>query len=125
MLSRDKELFILASDDFASCEALINVNVIKHVVFFLAQQTVEKSMKAVMEKNNIKYPFIHDLLELDKLLKNHNIEIPLSELWLETINTFSVESRYFLPDEEFPDAKEILNITRSALDWCKEQIYDR
>ena len=70
MLSKNaKELFILANDDFLSCEALVNMDLVTHVVFFLAQQTVEKCIKAVLAKNDIIFPHTPDLLELNALLK--------------------------------------------------------
>ena len=122
MMPREKQLFLLASDDFQACEALVNMGVVNHVVFFLAQQTVEKSFKSVLAKNNIKFPLTHDLLELAEILRLNNFANPISDHHLDICNTFAVETRYFMPDEDFPDAKEILQVAKSAIEWSRKTI---
>lgn len=118
------ELFKLACEDYKSCEALVSMNVVNHILFFTAQQTVEKSIKAVISNSGLSFPHTHDLLKLNQLAIKYKIPTPFSVKNLEMLNPFAVESRYFLPNEEFPDAKEALNIAKTAIEWCKEQIHD-
>ena len=122
MPSNDKVLFLLASDDFIACEALINMGIVSHVVFFHAQQTVEKCIKSVLAKNNIIFPRTHDIIELSALLAKNNLHNPITSFWVEELNDLAVESRYFVPEVEFPDAKEVLKVAKTAIDWCREQI---
>ena len=118
------ELFNLASDDFKSCDGLIKMDLVTHVVFFLAQQTVEKSMKSVLASQHIIYPKTHNLAKINLLLKENNITSPFSEQSLKQLIPFAADCRYGLPDVEFPDAKEMLSVAETAINWCKKQIYD-
>ena len=80
---------------------------------FDLQQCVEKSLKAVLIKNNIHFPKTHDLAKLVDLIVLNNIEIPeyIIENAVELIQ-YASETRYPgdwepITDQEYKKAVEI------------------
>lgn len=64
------------------------------IVCFHAQQTIEKSLKAVLFLHRIEFRRTHDLTELAQLLRQHGIESPVADLQLNVLNPFAVTFRY-------------------------------
>ncbi len=118
------DLFSLASDDYKALKSLIKMDLISHVIFFLAQQTVEKCMKSVLANNNVIYPKIHNLMKIKQLLVENDIKSNFPDDILKQLIPFAADCRYGMPEVEFPEAKEVLAVAKSAIDWCKEQIHD-
>ena len=113
------DLLNLARDDYKSLQALVEMDLVTHVVFFLAQQTVEKSMKAVLALNSVVYPKIHDLVRIAVMLKDNGVEVPIDENSLKILNPFAADCRYGLPEVEFPDARKVFQIAKSTIEWCE------
>lgn len=88
---------------------------------FHAQQAVEKYIKAVLSKNNIEFPFTHDLEELARL---YDGELPVSGEQLKKLNPFAVKARYDQIPEVNATREEVKEIVELVADWCKKQIYD-
>ena len=88
---------------------------------FHAQQAVEKYIKAVLSKNNIKFPFTHDLEELAKLYDGN---LPISIEKLQKLNPFAVKARYDEPPEIDATREEVKEIVDLMSDWCKKHIHD-
>jgi len=73
-----------------------------------AQQSVEKALKAVLLENDILFKKTHDILELKLLLSKKNIDINLSEVECDFLNSIYLPSKYPLgsvipdydPDED-------------------------
>jgi len=89
---------------------------------FNFQQSVEKALKAVLIKYEIKIPRTHSISELISLLKLIPIDIPTEiEKNAPSLNIYAVETRY--PDNYFlinkEDYEEALLITQNVYDWAK------
>lgn len=81
---------------------------------FHCQQATEKILKALLQKNSIKFVKTHDLGELLRLALKKNPElIDLSED-LEWLTVFSVEFRYPGETATKQDAKEAYRILKRS-----------
>ncbi len=94
---------------------------------FLAQQAVEKSIKAVLSSKGIAYRRTHDLGELTDLLKVHSIAYPAELEGGIALTPFAAEMRYdYLPPEasgEMPlDRAGTMQLVRAALAWAEGTI---
>ena len=94
---------------------------------FLAQQAVEKTVKAVLSLRGIRYRRTHDLAELLDLLKASGIAYPCEMDGCVTLTPFAAEMRYdYLPPEESAeesfDRANALRLVRAALEWAEELI---
>jgi HEPN domain-containing protein len=82
-----------AKDDLLLIEEILNNEMLTHMVAFHAHQSLEKTLKAMIEYRDEKVPRQHDLLLLKEkaglessLLQNEEI--------LEALNELYIESRY-------------------------------
>ena len=88
---------------------------------FLCQQAVEKALKAILIEKTGKFPKIHDLIKLGKLI---NIdEVLLKEC--EILNPVYIKTRY--PDinnEKYTakESKKDIEIAKKVLEWIKKNI---
>ncbi len=64
------------------------------VVYFHAQQAVEKLLKAVLFSAQIEFRRTHDLTELAFLLQQNGVQIPIAATELARLNPFAVTYRY-------------------------------
>lgn len=78
--------------DLENIKYIIDVEHLTSVVAFHAQQSIEKSFKAVIEYQNKKIPKQHDLLKLKHLI-NNTLSIEDDDI-LDSLNTLYLESRY-------------------------------
>lgn len=110
---RDIQTFhILAGHPEASQSALC----------FHAQQSVEKSLKAILTLHGVAYPRTHNLEELARMVEERSIALPVPARELRRLNPFAVEFRY--------DDEVIALITREdagryaaiVLSWAEEQV---
>jgi HEPN domain-containing protein len=77
------------------------------VICFHLQQSAEKLLKAILSKNQVYYPKIHDLETLLNLLTKNNIDLQTNHELLVELNDFAVEGRYAVMVEELESIKEI------------------
>ena len=114
------ELLRLADADLASGRALVAAGIRLENACYHYQQTVEKSLKAVLVHSGIPFPSTHDLNVLILLLPEGLIELPCAHDIPELI-IYSTQRRY----EEGPtpatqeDANDAENMAASALAWAK------
>jgi len=80
------------------------------VICFHLQQSAEKLMKAILSKNQIDYPKIHDLETLINLLTENNIDLHTNQELLVELNDYAVEGRYAIMHEELDSIKEIFTL---------------
>ncbi|MBA4408399.1 MAG: hypothetical protein C0397_03125 [Odoribacter sp.] len=80
------------------------------VICFHLQQSAEKLMKAVLSKNQISYPKIHDLETLLTLITDNGIAIDTNRELLIELNDYAVEGRYAIMNEELDSIKEIFTL---------------
>jgi len=79
-------------DDLKVIKKIIDMEDLSHIIAFHAQQSIEKSFKALLEYKNIKVPKQHDLLKLKSLL-NQILVVENDDL-LDTLNELYIDSRY-------------------------------
>jgi HEPN domain-containing protein len=88
---------------------------------FDAQQAAEKAIKAVLIKQDVKFPYIHDLAELLTLAEETGIKIPKSMTVAGELSKFAVFTRY--PFESSPivekEYKEAVKIAEAVLHWAE------
>lgn len=124
-----KEWLKAAQDDLLTIEEILDNPHLTHIVAFHAQQCVEKSMKAIIEENEIDIPKIHKLLKLyDK------VSFTLDGLDEEIMSMFDglyIESRYpgdmgLLPQGKpsSDDAKEFYDFAMTVYnEVCTKLMY--
>ena len=87
-----KEWLIASSDDLLTIHEIKEIGHLTHIVAFHAQQSVEKSLKALIEEYEIDIPKIHKLSKLQNILKG-KIET-LDESMLTMLDELYIDSRY-------------------------------
>lgn len=94
------------------------------VVYFHAQQAIEKLLKAVLFSAQIEFRRTHDLTELTFLLEQQGVEIPVAAEQLARLNPFAVTYRY--DDLEFDNfrltTEEVLEWLTSLRQWVEDTV---
>ncbi len=80
-----------ANDDLEVIRKIINDERLTHIVAFHAQQSIEKSFKAVMEYKNISVPKVH---KLQFLIAKIDLKIEMEESILKVLDELYIDSRY-------------------------------
>ena len=93
MKATTKDWFNYAKIDLQTCEKILNDEFLTNSVAFHAQQTVEKSFKAIFEEHGLKIPRTHNLLRLHNKL-GELINFPIDEDLLEKTDEVYTETRY-------------------------------
>ena len=83
-----------AKVDLFSAEKLLEENDLTQSVTFHCHQTVEKSLKALLENLNKRIPRTHDLENLYGIILQEGVELELNEDILAQINDVYIDSRY-------------------------------
>ncbi len=93
-----------------------------HVVYFHAQQALEKSLKAVLFAHMIEFERTHDLVRLARLLGERGITLPATEEEFRRLNPFAVTFRY--DDLELPlePQEDIAGLVAEVRRWAGEQV---
>ena len=119
-----KELLSIAQQDLQSAIALAAAQGIRiENVFLLAQQALEKALKAVLCWNNQPVPFVHEIGIL--VAKLENIEKPPPFGYdLNSLSEYATIRRYLEGKETFSEdeVQEILSQITDAVNWCQKQI---
>jgi HEPN domain-containing protein len=93
---RDLALLLLSKaedDETAVRELLDNAAVTNSIVGFHAEQTAEKSLKAVLSSRRVEYPRTHNIAALLDLLHEAKIEVPQWAEDLRLLTPFGVATR--------------------------------
>lgn len=114
------EWIVLADQDEASARFLLDMRPKPlEVICFHCQQSVEKSLKALMAKQGMEIPRTHDLLELLDMVVNFAPDAASLESMLLNLNDFSVVVRYpshvSLEEQDAIKALEAVNKIRNLL----------
>jgi HEPN domain-containing protein len=113
----------LARRDEAAFLALLNSPTVDFsVACFHAQQSVEKSLKAVMFLHGLEFRRTHDLEELSGTLADAGVNIPLEATELRRLTPYAVEFRY--DDEPMPlvTPEQAIAYTARVLAWADEAL---
>jgi len=93
-------------------------------LFFDAQQCAEKSIKAVLVKNNIDFSYTHDISKLITLLTKNEINFPEELFEVAELTVFAFITRY--PGDRKHLTLEDLNwavkVSENTYNWAKNQI---
>lgn len=91
------------------------------VVGFHVQQTVEKSVKAVLASLNVDYPRTHDIDYLVRQLPKHDISVPDALLEARWVSMWGVFTRY--DDlETVLDRVAAIEVATVAIEWARSSI---
>lgn len=95
------------------------------IACFHAQQSVEKSLKAVLFFRGVQFRRTHDLEELIALLSRNSVNTPISVDRIGRLNPFAVTLRY--DDEDIPtiSLKEVQTIAETLLVWSENCVEKR
>ena len=89
---------------------------------FLAQQSVEKYLKALLCENSVPFPKTHDLNELSALLPKR-FEFPESfGATISRLDRYAVEFRYPGASATQELATEAIEGARALQDWCRKML---
>jgi HEPN domain-containing protein len=91
---------------------------------FHAQQAAEKAVKALLIRQRVDFPYVHDLAELLTLLERTELSLPESIRQSAKLTRFAVFTRYPgiaspISEEEYQEA---VNLAEEVYRWVQEQI---
>lgn len=115
-----KVLLGIAAADLEAAKVVLESQVgRKEIAAFLAQQSIEKSIKAVLISLEIPVPMVHDAGVLVAKLPNQFT--PPRGYDLSELTTYATVLRYREGDSALShdDAKAIVEIAASVLNWAK------
>lgn len=115
-------LLASAQQDLAACKLLAcGAGIGDAVIGFHAQQSIEKSLKAVLSARMIEFRRTHDLISLLDLLQDHKLPAPPQADWLDELNPYAVEARYGTIDPEGLDRARALTAAEQVFAWANHQ----
>ena len=120
-----KQLLELARKDLTALHGMLGDETkFDDAIFgFHAQQTVEKSLKALLSNKEVEFKKTHDLSELFAQIKERGNELPEEFSYLIELTDFAVEYRYDLMlDEEPINRREILEKINKLFELVNELI---
>lgn len=94
------------------------------VVFFLAQQSIEKVMKAVLAYRKIAFRKTHDLVELAALLGDGALRELLPEDLMIRLGPYAVEMRYVNIAAPKIGIEEVREAISRLLVWAQDSVGD-
>jgi HEPN domain-containing protein len=104
-------LFNKAKTDFNAARLLYTEFLNGHseidleVVFFHLQQSAEKCLKAILSKNLVNFPKVHDLELLVKLVLQAKNDLKIDVDLLTELSDFAVEGRYAIIHDDLENTE--------------------
>ncbi len=91
---------------------------------FHAQQAAEKAVKALLIKQGVEFPYVHDLAELLTLLEQKGIVLPETVKQAEKLTRFAVFTRYpgIASPVSHEEYEESLSLAEEIVGWVQNQI---
>jgi HEPN domain-containing protein len=112
-----------ASDDAAAARAMLLVeSVTDLIVATLAQQAVEKSVKAVLAVRGVDFPFTHDLGGLARICKENEVPLPDDLDGVDQLTPYAGALRYDAEDPKLVDRATALRWATGAVSWAQAQV---
>ena len=117
-----RRLIRKAAADLAAARALADdPDQADEVVGFHVQQTVEKSVKAVLAWLQIDYPLTHDIDFLVRRLTKSDVPVPEALLEARWVSMWGVVTRYE-DIETVLDRVEAIEVATVAIEWASEVV---
>ena len=117
--------------DLDNISKIFNDEHLTPVTAFHSQQAIEKSLKALMEENQIEFRKTHDLIYLHKIIMKH-FELKVDIGILRAINELYIDSRYpgelgLLPygNPTLKDAKQFYDFAKEIFDDVNAFLKDK
>ncbi len=109
----------LARDDELAARALLSIEGVTDAILgFHAQQTVEKSLKAVLAHRGVEFPYTHDLDGLLELCQKNGLDAPEALSNVDRLSPYGVQLRYGSISPSDLDRDEALRWAASAVEWA-------
>ncbi len=113
----------LAKRDQAAFRALLNSpDVDQAIACFHAQQSAEKSIKAVMCLRGLEFRRTHDLEELAGMLSDAGIQLPVDSKYLRRLTPYAVEFRYDDEVIHLMSGEDAGRLAMMLLNWAAAEI---
>jgi HEPN domain-containing protein len=118
-----KQLLQRAGDDEAAAKAMLHVGSVTDVIVgMLAQQAVEKSIKAVLSFNAVKFPFVHDIGRLATLANDTGAPLPDDLREAHRLTAYAENLRYDADDPKLVDRETAQHWATAAVQWARSTI---
>ena len=93
------------------------------VMFFLAQQAIEKTIKAVLAYRKLTYRKTHDLVELSAVLGDDSLQLVLPEDLMIRLGPYAVEMRYVNVAAPQVNVGEVKVAIVGVLAWAEQALH--
>ncbi len=103
-------------DQFNQGELALDID----IILFHLQQSADKLIKAILSKQKVNFPKIHDLEQLYNLLHSTGIEVSVDIEWLIQLNDFAVEGRYAIIHDDILKMEEYFNTISILKEFTKK-----
>ncbi|HXN37428.1 MAG TPA: HEPN domain-containing protein [Solirubrobacteraceae bacterium] len=118
-----KQLLQRASDDEAAARAMLSIeSVTDMIVGMLAQQGVEKAIKAVLATRGVDFPFTHDIGGLTRICKEGKVPLPDDLDGADQLTPYAGALRYDAEDPKLVDRATALRWATAAVSWAQAQV---
>lgn len=120
-----ENFFELGNSDLKLVEKNLNDEEIRQqLLLFHLQQAIEKFLKALLSRNNIKFPKVHDIEKLIEICIENNIQLPDYTDDFIDLTPFAVEFRYGLIMEETVDIEYYFEKAEKFKEFVKKALYE-
>jgi HEPN domain-containing protein len=117
------QLLQRAGDDEAAARAMLPVETVTDaIVGMLAQQGVEKSIKAVLAARGIDFPFTHDIGGLSSICENAGVPLPDDLRDADQLTPYAGVLRYDAEDPKLVDRATALRWATAAVTWAQGEL---
>lgn len=118
-----KQLLQRAADDEAAAKAMLPIETVTDaIVGMLAQQGVEKSIKAVLAARGVDFPFTHDIGGLVGICNNAGVSLPDDLRDVDQLTPYAGALRYDAEDPRLVDRETSLRWATTAVTWARAQV---
>lgn len=118
-----KQLLQRASDDEAAAKAMLPIEAVTDVIVaMLAQQGVEKSIKAVLAAHGVDFPFTHDIGGLASVCNQAGTPLPDDLRDADQLTPYAGALRYDAEDPKLVDRETALRWVTAAVAWARAQL---
>ncbi len=114
-----------AQSDFAiACQAQASPLILLQTLCFHAQQTVEKSIKAVLLQQGIPFPYSHDLARLITLVHSNEIAWRTEMDQAAGLTVYALAGRYpgVVPAITVAEYQQAIAMAEQVLNWAENLV---